>query len=43
MVKLWINKEKILKAAREKQLIQQKRSLVRLGADFSSEAMMSRR
>ena len=35
------DKEKILKAAREKQTINYKRTLIRLSADFSTESLRS--
>ena len=36
-------KEKILKAAREKQIVTYKRTPIRLAADFSKETMQDRR
>ena len=37
------DKERLLKAAREKQEVTYKRSLVRLAAEFSMETLLSRR
>ena len=37
------NKERILKAAREKQIVTFKRVLIRLSADFSKEILQARR
>ena len=37
------DKERILKAAREKQEVTYKRALIRLGADFSTEKLQARR
>ena len=37
------NKERILKAAREKKLVTQKGVLIRLSADFSKEILQARR